>query len=382
MAAAGDGATLTGMRILLLALHFAEYAASLARALAETGHEVSLAIYRSNAIAELGPAYPDDLSAARVQVLSLDRPKTLPAALRNAQRIVRFYRQFRPDVVHAQETGRDEVAAALPFLLRRPFVLTVHDPAPHSGLDARRLRFARGRVYQSLQRRACAAAITHGETLRRSLVELTGMPEAKVFVIPHGPLGGSANLGQGEPGSGSCRLLFFGRVHAYKGLDAFIDAVKALRLKGCDVRGVVAGRGSDLDRHRTALSDQTAFELRDYYIPPTEVASLFSEAYAVVLPYRDGTQSGVAAMALGYGVPVVATAVGSIPEFVRDGVNGLLVQPGDHVALCDALARLVSDRPLRTRLHRGALELRDGCFSWASIAEKTLHVYQHTVQSG
>ena len=113
------------------------------------------------------------------------------------------------------------------------------------------------------------------------------------------------------------------------------------------------------------------FEVRDRYIAAAEVDRLFIDAHAVVLPYTDGTQSGVAALALGYARPVLATAVGAIPELVREGINGLLVPPADAAALYAAGKALVTDAALRQRLSEGAMALAAGELSWAAIAEST-----------
>lgn len=371
-----DCVALTIMRILLVALHFAEYASSLATALAGAGHNVSLVLYHGDANAELGEDYARPLLAKKILLLALDRPRTPIGVAWNAARICRLVLGWKPDIVHAQETGRDEVVMAMPILVRHPFVLTVHDPNPHSGLDARRQRFSRARLYQCVQRRFCDAALTHGERLRSDLRSASGIAFDRIHVIPHGPLGHPSSICFQRLPSEPKRLLFFGRIHAYKGLGGFVAAIKWLRSSGYDVQGVIAGRGSDLDRYRSEMLDTRAFEIRDYYIPAAEVASLFADAYAVVLPYTDGTQSGVAAMALGFGVPVVATNVGSIPDLVRHGENGLLTPAGDLKALIATLERLLDDKQLHQALSQGAAYLRDDVLSWRRIAELTVACYE------
>ena len=184
------------------------------------------------------------------------------------------------------------------------------------------------------------------------------------------------------PGSrpDSFRLLFFGRIYEYKGLGYFVDSVIMLRDKGYPVTGVVAGIGSDLSRHKRRMEEAGCFEILDRYIAPEEISDLFLDSFAVVLPYIDGTQSGVAAMALGFTRPVVASAVGSIPELVRNGENGLLVSPSDVMALSAAIETLLADAQLWERLATGARKLRDGELSWSSIADKTIHVYESALK--
>ncbi|MCS6940794.1 MAG: glycosyltransferase, partial [Roseiflexus sp.] len=65
----------------------------------------------------------------------------------------------------------------------------------------------------------------------------------------------------------------------------------------------------------------------------------FSACDAVVLPYLEATQSGVAQLAIGFEKPMIATSVGGMPETIRDGETGLIVPPGDSAALADAIVR-------------------------------------------
>jgi glycosyltransferase involved in cell wall biosynthesis len=85
----------------------------------------------------------------------------------------------------------------------------------------------------------------------------------------------------------------------------------------------------------------------------------------VVLPYRAGSQSAVAPLALGAGLPVLSTTVGGLPEVVRHGVDGWLVEPGSSEALLQALLTL--DRPRLAALAASACEGRDR-FTWDGYA--------------
>jgi glycosyltransferase involved in cell wall biosynthesis len=78
----------------------------------------------------------------------------------------------------------------------------------------------------------------------------------------------------------------------------------------------------------------------DRYLPAEDVARCMAACTVVVLPYRSGTQSGVVPLAYAHGRAVVTTRVGGLPEAVREGETGLLVDPGDVAGLAAALERI------------------------------------------
>lgn len=111
------------------------------------------------------------------------------------------------------------------------------------------------------------------------------------------------------------------------------------------------------------------------YISPEDTGRLFQSATVVALPYKDATQSGVLASAYGNSRPVVASATGGIPDVVTDGVNGLLVPPGDAAALADALERVLTSKSLAAALTEGARQTAAGILNWDRIAEGLLGPY-------
>lgn len=368
---------MTAPRVLMIALHFAEYSVGLVRALAEHAR-VRLILYRDNADNELGPGWPVRLAAEGVDAVVLDRPRGPMGVGRNARLIAQNVHSFRPELVHIQEAWRDETVLSWLAWRRVPMLLTVHDPFPHAGQDVRRMKNSRRGWYRRFLRDHAAAAVTHGEVLADELAQDTPALRGHVHLAVHGPLGGPH---QPMPAVGApARMLFFGRIEAYKGLRHFVDAIISVQAAGLPVQGVVAGRGDDLAPHRARMVQAGCFDIRDRYIPVDEVARLFGGCSAVVLPYVEGTQSGVAAMALGYGRPVIATRVGSIPEMVRDGVNGLLVPPADSATLANAIRAFTARPELRTSLAEGARQLADGDLSWRAAARSTAAAYASVLQ--
>jgi glycosyltransferase involved in cell wall biosynthesis len=115
--------------------------------------------------------------------------------------------------------------------------------------------------------------------------------------------------------------------------------------------------------------------LIERFIPAEEVPAIFQRASIIALPYLDATQSGVAALAATYGRPVVASRTGGLPEMVREGLSGLLVEPGDPDQLANAIRALVEQPALAANLAAGARQLARTDLSWEAIAERTMAVY-------
>lgn len=165
------------------------------------------------------------------------------------------------------------------------------------------------------------------------------------------------------------RLLFFGKIRAYKGLEVFLRALVLLKERGVHYRATVAGEFyiddkpfKDMVEHQN-ISDQVVWH--DHYIPNEEVSSLFRETDLVVLPYLDATQSGVVPLAFGFCKPVVVSDVGSLGEVVEDGKTGYLVPPGDASALADSITFFSQD-PNASLLEKNIRQIRSD-FSWSQV---------------
>jgi glycosyltransferase involved in cell wall biosynthesis len=112
-------------------------------------------------------------------------------------------------------------------------------------------------------------------------------------------------------------------------------------------------------------------DARPGYVAIEDVAPLFDSARVVATPYIRATQSGVAHLAYTFGRPVVASAVGDLPDVIQDDVTGLLVEPEDVEGLAVAIVKLLRDPALAARL--GAAGERSVDDAWAVAAERVSH---------
>lgn len=365
------------MKIALVALHFAEYTARLAIALASR-HEVQLLLRAGNARDELTPRLRQEVEQrAEVHYLPSRRWRD-PRVLGTGLAVNRIVRRFNPDVVHLQEVNPVLSIATLLNLPRTlPSVLTVHDPIGHSGTP--RTDSWQSRLSLRLRRHA-TRLIVHGPRMRADQLALDPRLASRVDIIPHGILGqddASTQAGGGEPST----FLFFGRVEVYKGLGFLLDAADLLRARGAPVKLVIAGTGDDLDNHRARIAAAGDIELIDRFVDAAAVPALFRRCAAVVLPYTDATQSGVATIALANGRPIIASNVGDLPEVVVHERTGLLVPPANAAALADAMERLAADPALRELLGREAARHADERLSWSRIAEQALGTYRKAIEA-
>ena len=361
------------LRVLLYAPHFAEYALRLADGLADRAR-VMLVCERGNLAAEAKLDLVAQVSS-RVTLSTFDGSAGIPAGpFARHVHLPWLISRFRPDIAHVQEQADGPTAAMLARLSRRvPVVLTIHDPRPHVGNDT---AFAeRGLVHRERLRAKAAAYHVHGAFCERELRATRGVDRPLVSTA-HGALfvPSPEDLRLPEPGC----LLFFGRMEAYKGLETLLDATDILRSRGLAFRLIVAGRGPDLDRLTPRLGTPD-LELHDRFLEHDEAIALFQRASLVLAPYREATQSGVIAAAFGNGRPVVASAVGGLPDFVTHGRDGLLVHPDDPSALAAALAPLLADTAKIASLAAGAAAKARSELDWTKIASRLEPFYREVI---
>jgi glycosyltransferase involved in cell wall biosynthesis len=361
-------ANATSMRVVLYAPHFAEYATRLAIALAAHA-KVMLFLDRLNRINECDDALMCE-ARRRLKVVEFASRGRFARQFSRMLLPLRT-RLFRPDLIHVQEQPDPLTASIVSLMGSTPILLTVHDPSPHSGND--RAYAMRMDQHRRLLRGTAAGYHVHGRYCRNLLVG-NGFGGKSVVSTAHGVILTPKPDAGGQPQPG--RILMFGRMEAYKGIDTLLKAVEILRARAVAFRLVFAGRGPELDKVRDAVQSLDDVEVIDKFLTPEEATREFQRAALVVVPYRDATQSGVVAAAFGNGRPVVASRVGGLVDAIRDGTDGLLVPPDDADALANALARVLQDDVLRRRLSEGARAASRGEFDWDRIAGTLIKSYR------
>lgn len=250
------------------------------------------------------------------------------------------------DLVHAHW-----LPSALPALATgKPFVVQLW------GTDAelaRRLRI----VFRTLVRRA-RLVICASHALAETAKALGAQ---EVQVIPSGVEVPATVADPDEPP----HVLFVGRLSEEKGVPELLEATGGLAR-------VIVGDGPLRDGIPEAVG----------FVPPSELGRYYERAAVVVCPSRREGYGVVAREAMAYGRPVVASAVGGLPDAVEDGVTGLLVPPRDTGQLRAAIERLLADAELRRRLGQAARERAVERLSWGAATSATIAAYRTASTSG
>ncbi len=237
--------------------------------------------------------------------------------------------------------------------LAMPIALILHDPAPHSGAT----RSVRSQAIARAAELTCACLILHSERLFDQVRPLLRR-------VPRGVVAHGADMAPAPaPVPSARKLLVFGRLVPYKGVDTALDALGYLPATMSDIELIVAGRGPSAELAR----GQPNVRLRDEYVSDSDLETLLDEVRLVLLPYKDATQSGVGLHAIERGVPCIVSSVGGLPELVNDISSGLVVAPDDPGGLAAAIAAQIDhDQDLRQRIYDHAKTH----FSWPVVAQR------------
>ncbi|MFZ7126487.1 MAG: glycosyltransferase family 4 protein [Desulfobacterales bacterium] len=154
---------------------------------------------------------------------------------------------------------------------------------------------------------------------------------------------------------GRLRLAFLGRIGRRKGLFDLLETLAELKSQGLEIELEVGGNG-DVEAFLEAVAALGLEEQVRYlgWIGSEQKDLLFRRVDALVLPsYGEGMPMSILE-AMAYGLPVIATRVGGIPELVHHGVSGLLTEPGDRKELGRAIKTLTENALLRIRMGEAA----------------------------
>lgn len=168
--------------------------------------------------------------------------------------------------------------------------------------------------------------------------------------------------------AGPLRVLFMGRLMAYKGLDLFVAGAEQAKARGADLAVTILGAG-EIGALRPRLEALNA-EIVNRWVSDAEMDAALARCDVVAATYREASQSGVVAAAFGAGRPVLATPVGALAEQIGHERTGLIAVRTDADAVADALERLARDPALVQSLAAGVV---------ASASKRSMRAFARAV---
>jgi len=317
-------------------------------------------------------------------------PAVFASAVHTCRAVIR---QTVIDVVHAHWVIPNGPIAAFAVGRRGlPLVITVH------GSDvtmATRSRWLSTAARYAMRRASAVTAVSQYmldgiEALGAAPDTLEHIPLGMDLTAFHPDADAASRIRERlEVGPEETMVLGIGRLVAWKGFDHLIEAQSRVRREAPNVRLVIAGDG-DL---RSALEERAdRLGLHDCVtfvgaVDRNEVPAYFAAADLVAVPsirHEAGFVEGlgyVALEALASGTPIVASNVGGLPEVVRHGETGVLVEDGSPESLASAILTLSRDANLRDRLGRNARTRALEAPSWNDVAKRWVNTYERVVHS-
>jgi glycosyltransferase involved in cell wall biosynthesis len=176
--------------------------------------------------------------------------------------------------------------------------------------------------------------------------------------------------------SGAFKVLFLARLQKAKGIYELIEAVGLLKKKGYNIKLIIAGSGLE----ESAIRREYKYDWIKMigYVEGKEKARAYQCADIYVLPsYTEGMPNSVLE-AMAFGLPVVCSNVGSLPEIIVEGVNGSIIESIDSEAIATAIERLYMDQDLRKSITENNIkESRRFCSS--NVVKRLEVIYRKVI---
>ncbi len=320
--------------------------------------------------------------------------KKISRILKYYLRVMRYTIQTDSRLFHIQSINRfvffDRTFLMMFYkMFRKKIVFTAHniDREERDGRNIWGNRFSLNFLYKIVDR-----LIVHTDKMKLQLMEKFDVPEGKIAVIPHGIMDvvpkssmsaaearGKLNLAPNDK-----VILFFGKIAPYKGLEYLISALPKLVDKYDDLRVVIAGNIKDCreyweDMQRMIRDNGLDRNMiyRIEFIPDEEIEIYFKSADVLIIPYKHIFQSGVIFLAYNFGLPVIATDVGSLREDIIEGTTGFVSQRDSVDDLAEKIERYFqSDLYGNLEENRSEIaRIANERYSWGKIGDRTYSVY-------
>ncbi len=243
-----------------------------------------------------------------------------------------------------------------------------------------------------IQYRLCSHLFVHTQRMKAELVDDFGVASERVSIIPLGFYSNVPNTAltcaEAKQKLGlkpdEKAVLFFGNITAYKGLEFLVSAFAELAKRDTSYRLIVAGSPKGVPEYWAGIKKQIAesgvadrVQQHIEYIDDEQIEVYLKAGDVLVQPYTLIFQSGVLIMGMSFGIPVIASDVGSLKEDVVEGKTGFIFPPRDAHALAQTIEKFFAGDIYRHH-QQSRREIREHVLennSWSKVARVTTEVY-------
>lgn len=340
------------------------YALGICRHYAEAGWEVT-ALTR-NAVGVDAPFAEAGIGLLHAPVggfFDLASPMTLARKLRESPR--------GATVVHTHRYRDAFTALLAKKIANRPDVRIV--TTRHSVRRGRDTRVFR-KIYSGISAHIFVSEMCYN-AFRHSLKKDITLPPERIHILRNS-INAETDTPLPEPGHGPVVALYQGALVRGKGLETLIDAMSLL--KGTRLRLRISGMGNPdyLDMLRRRATQRDVMENIDWNSKTASTQEACAEAHFGVVPSTDTEACSLESLRfMAAARPQVATSNGAQKEYLENGRNSLLVDPGDAASLAEAMRTLALDSTLRTRLGKEAYDDYSRHLSWHHFIDSLNKIY-------
>jgi glycosyltransferase involved in cell wall biosynthesis len=315
--------------------------------------------------------------------------------LRYYARLIRYAFFAKPRIFHILwnnkfQTFDRTVLMVYYKLCRKRVVLTVHNvnAAKRDSQDS-----LLNRMTLRIQYSLADHLFVHTDQMKRELMADFGVADTAITVVPLGINNSVPDTPLTSPEAKrrlgiedrDKTILFYGHIGPYKGLEHLVAAFQLIAARDSTYRLIIAGRAklgaeeylSEIQRSIRNHATGSRVKQRLEFIPDDETELYFKAADVLALPYTDVYESGVLVLGYRFGLPAVATNVGSFAGEIVEGTTGFLCNRADAEDLARAIeVYFKSDVFANLECRRAAIQAYgNGRRSWAAVGDMTLDVY-------
>jgi D-inositol-3-phosphate glycosyltransferase len=382
------------MTICMLAGNNSDYIYSIVQALTRQGMRIELIG---------GDAYENSEYSPCVTFINLRGSQDINASVfAKTIRILRYYIRFVTYVwkndfqlLHIQAFRFNFIEGVILVfiykILGKKIIYTAHNVQP-KGKDNKFIRFLFRVIYSNVDHIIC-----HTKEIKDEIVNRHTINNSKLSVIQRG-LNSSVPITQLSPlearnrlGVDPCArvLLMFGVIRPDKGYEIAMHALRYLCPSSKPVLLIIAGRAVT-KRNQYYLNNLKRFvvteglgqlvQFYDYYIPDSDVELFFKGSDTLLLPYTEGDfQSGILFLAYRFGLPIIASNIGSFPKEIENGARGYIFKSENPEDLAAQIDQFYQNHHRWYNMRQHIMQYGREKYSWDYAAERTVEVYKRVI---